>query len=195
MEQINIGRQRTIVKILVLVTLVVLVIALVAYGCKFPTISTVNSDWGEFGSFIGGIAGPLFSLLTIMVMWLTLLDQRIIAKDNELKLINQNNDIKEQLKNSQDSLTLEKKKFDKAEKDEMYNTYIKLFQTFDTQLSALLALKTDLEMKGRGAYPECIAIGIKMNDIKSYGLSLIDTFGPEILPEAFIVFYKRYYTN
>jgi len=46
-------------------------------------ITTQNSDWGNFGSFVGGVAGALFSFLTILLLVLTL------KKQNDAFLLNQ----------------------------------------------------------------------------------------------------------
>ncbi|MGR2701714.1 hypothetical protein [Vibrio campbellii] len=42
-----------------------------------------NSDWGSFGSFFGGVLGPVLSFISIIILWKTLIDS---DKNNKLQL-------------------------------------------------------------------------------------------------------------
>ena len=48
-----------------------IIITLFPYGLSFwsCSLSRSTSDWANFGSYIGGCLGPLFALLSIMLIF------------------------------------------------------------------------------------------------------------------------------
>lgn len=79
--------------IIFIVVVVILTVApLITYGLNFPyPLSTKNSDWGDFGSFIGGLSGSLFSFLSLVIVLISLyLTQENGRKQLELQRSEQN---------------------------------------------------------------------------------------------------------
>jgi hypothetical protein len=70
------------------VSFLVLVIATFAFNFRTSQISSDPSDWGVFGDFVGGLANPFLSFLTISLLAMTLVLQvrQLVISANELKL-------------------------------------------------------------------------------------------------------------
>ncbi|AMH20087.1 hypothetical protein AL518_20060 [Hafnia paralvei] len=78
--------------IFIVVVVILTVAPLITYGFNFPyPLSTKNSDWGDFGSFIGGLSGSLFSFLSLVIVLISLyLTQENGRKQLELQRSEQN---------------------------------------------------------------------------------------------------------
>ncbi|EKO4254706.1 TPA: hypothetical protein NG238_004394 [Vibrio parahaemolyticus] len=63
---------------------VALIIALVPYTYKFhmTKLSSDPSDWGSFGSYLGGVIGAVFASLSFVGLLVTVINQKQELKDN-----------------------------------------------------------------------------------------------------------------
>ncbi|MEB7917482.1 hypothetical protein [Enterobacter mori] len=70
-----------------LVIALIIASPIITYYCNVKGhISSKNEDWGDFGSFIGGIYGSIFSSLSLMVvLWATVETKR--SSSEQLKII------------------------------------------------------------------------------------------------------------
>lgn len=55
-----------------------------------PTLATNSVDWANFGSYVGGVAGPLLSFLALMaVVWTVRLQYDLLQRDHDRQLADQ----------------------------------------------------------------------------------------------------------
>lgn len=76
-----------------LLGLAILVGTMAAYlwlGGFAPTLSTHAADWANFGTYVGGVAGPLLSFLALIaVVWTVRLQYELLQRDRERQLADQ----------------------------------------------------------------------------------------------------------
>lgn len=75
-------------KIIITIAIILLIMSpIVLYALHMgDSLSTKNEDWGDFGSFIGGIYGSFFSSLSlIIVLWATIESKR--SSSEQLKIL------------------------------------------------------------------------------------------------------------
>lgn len=76
-----------------LLGLAILVGTIVAYlwlGGFAPTLSGHSADWANFGTYVGGVAGPLLSFLALIaVVWTVRLQYALLQRDRERQLADQ----------------------------------------------------------------------------------------------------------
>lgn len=66
------------------IVFIALIIALVPYAYKFnmAKLSSDPSDWGAFGSYLGGVIGAVFASLSFVGLLVTVINQKQELKDN-----------------------------------------------------------------------------------------------------------------
>jgi hypothetical protein len=76
-----------------LLGLVILLGTIGAYlwlGGFAPTLSNHATDWANFGTYVGGVAGPLLSFLALIaVVWTLRLQYELLQRDRERQLADQ----------------------------------------------------------------------------------------------------------
>ncbi len=73
-----------------LVTLVGTIGAYLWLGGFAPTLSNRAVDWANFGTYVGGVAGPLLSFLALIaVVWTVRLQYELLQRDRERQLADQ----------------------------------------------------------------------------------------------------------
>ncbi|MDJ6958650.1 hypothetical protein LD669_12920 [Salmonella enterica] len=75
--------------IFVVIILFIAAIPVIVYWFNFPPIlSTKNADWGDFGSFVGGIYGSIFSSLSLIaVLYFSSKNEKNSRKQIELLMV------------------------------------------------------------------------------------------------------------
>lgn len=65
----------------------ILSLVILAYILNFASFSfsSVNSDWGNFGDYVGGVAGAFLALLTVILLIITLDSQNKNATTNQFE--------------------------------------------------------------------------------------------------------------
>jgi len=80
MKKLDVGfkyRDLSWLNLLVVVVVLVMLISIALYRYQFGGVLAVNSsEWSNFGSYIGGVLGPLVSLATLLVVLKTVYMQR-----------------------------------------------------------------------------------------------------------------------
>lgn len=91
--------KKKIIVYLGLLSIAISTIPFIVYKFYFKgSFSIQNSDWGDFGSFIGGTTGALLSTLSLLVLIYTLF---VTMKNAELQISNQQDNHEAQLENQQ----------------------------------------------------------------------------------------------
>lgn len=92
-EDIHFSRVSNTVSTLAACGILVLTVAWTAYAWNFSdqSISGDPADWGAFGDFVGGIANPIFSFMTLILLAMTIIVQarQLTISSKELKLSRQ----------------------------------------------------------------------------------------------------------
>lgn len=95
MRKISLGKIDKLINTIAAFIFAILVIFIIAYTLIFNGgISSLHSNWGQFGDFIGGIFGSLLSLFAVILLYSTYILQREELSKTAEALENQNEQMK-----------------------------------------------------------------------------------------------------
>lgn len=89
-----------------LVVVVAAVVAILEYRSVFGSqLSSISADWSNFGSYIGGVFGPLISFITLIAVMLTVVLQKRLLDEQSAQFVEMNNLQKETFNSQADQIS------------------------------------------------------------------------------------------
>jgi len=172
--------------LLTFVALVAGAAALAAYRMHFVGgFSTQAADWSAFGSYIGGILGPLVSFLTLGAVLRTVYLQRDLLKTQKDEFIKMSNQQMASLQRQDDQLQLSREDSDRTIVQNYLSNQFRLIEMFiahqQRQAEAMSAAAfkiTDLDQgtlgeRMKAAQPSLEAKDVAVNNVQELlGLSI-----------------------
>ncbi len=122
-----------------------LVIPGIFYKCNFSnSFSTVSSDWGNFGSYYGGIVSTIFSAGTIIFLIFTLIQQRKQLSDEEVRRLSQEKKTAKQMKLTIEQMKTSDKQLELARKQQNSTQFYNMV----SQKNYIISTFADEELPG-----------------------------------------------
>lgn len=117
--------------LLTFIALVALAAVLAVYRMQFAGgFSTQSADWSAFGSYMGGILGPLVSFLTLGAVLKTVYLQRDLLKTQKDEFINLSNQQIASLQRQDDQLQLSREESDRTIIQNYLSNQFRLIEMF-----------------------------------------------------------------
>lgn len=127
-------------------------------------LSPLSSDWAAFGSYFGGVLGPLISFCTLLAVLKTIYLQRELLDTQKAELININGHQVIAAAKQDDQLALAKEEMLRSKVQAYVATQLKLLDTLMAHfrreaegmagaVSQIMALKGDFDERTRAAEP------------------------------------------